>query len=316
MKLLSFLLFLNLGANSALATVKLALNWKPEPQFGGFYQAQIDKAFAAQGLPDVEILEGGSGTPTVQMLANDRVDYAIVSAEEILTNNSRNPDHAVVALFAVFQTNPQVLLCRPEVKGKNLSEIFNQNITISWQAGLTYALYLKNKFHPTTPQFVPYLGGLSSYLQRDQFCQQGFATSEPLLAENAGKPGHVFLVSQEGFNPYTTVVATTLKNWRSNPTEVGHFVAAVRQGWTAYLQSPQNANAKMSGLNKSMERPLMDKSSNVQKKLIEAETGELGTMNSTRWQDLIHQLEELKVIKPGLKAADQFLEQVAKTVTK
>ena len=43
--------------------MRLALNWKPEPEFGGFYAAN----YKAHGL-DVEILQGGVGTPTVQMV--------------------------------------------------------------------------------------------------------------------------------------------------------------------------------------------------------------------------------------------------------
>ena len=78
--------------------VQLALDWKAEPEFGGFYQAQIDAAAQKSAL-DVDILQGGSGTPTVQMLANDKVDFAIVSAEEILLNNDHNPEKSVIAVF-------------------------------------------------------------------------------------------------------------------------------------------------------------------------------------------------------------------------
>jgi len=49
------------------AGVKLALNWKPDPQFGGFYAAEKLGLFQKEGLT-VEILPGGAGTPTVQMV--------------------------------------------------------------------------------------------------------------------------------------------------------------------------------------------------------------------------------------------------------
>ncbi|HEX5638061.1 MAG TPA: ABC transporter substrate-binding protein, partial [Gammaproteobacteria bacterium] len=38
----------------------LALNWKPEPQFGGFYAAQVSGYYEKNDL-DVKIMEGGSG---------------------------------------------------------------------------------------------------------------------------------------------------------------------------------------------------------------------------------------------------------------
>ena len=83
----------------------LQLNWKPEPQFGGFYAAP----FAEVGL-NVEVREGGVGTPTVQMVATKQVPFGIVSADEVILNRANGGD--VVALFAVYQTNPQALMTR------------------------------------------------------------------------------------------------------------------------------------------------------------------------------------------------------------
>lgn len=58
----------------------LALNWKAEPQFGGFFEAKYE---------NVTIQEGGSGTPTIQMVQNSKVDYGLISGEEILLAKDR-----------------------------------------------------------------------------------------------------------------------------------------------------------------------------------------------------------------------------------
>src|SRR6476661_10797906 len=79
--------------------IRLALNWKPDPQFGGFYAAP----YSQHGL-DVEILPGGAGTPTVQMVGAGSVDFGTVSADEVILARSHGND--VVALFAVFQDSP------------------------------------------------------------------------------------------------------------------------------------------------------------------------------------------------------------------
>src|SRR5512145_11013 len=50
------------------ARVKLALDWVPEPEFGGFYAARESGAFARHGL-EVEVLGGGAGAPVAQMVA-------------------------------------------------------------------------------------------------------------------------------------------------------------------------------------------------------------------------------------------------------
>ena len=64
---------LSVGTAAAADAVRLALNWKAEPQFGGFYAAEVHGHYAKHGL-SVEIIEGGSGTPTIQVVGCGRVE--------------------------------------------------------------------------------------------------------------------------------------------------------------------------------------------------------------------------------------------------
>ncbi len=69
--------------------------------------------FYAKNSLDVSIIEGGSGTPTIQVLGAGKVDYAIVSADEVVISHDRGAKN-VVALFATFQTNPQAIMAHAE----------------------------------------------------------------------------------------------------------------------------------------------------------------------------------------------------------
>lgn len=301
-------LFLSLISVSAFAApLKLALNWKPEPQFGGFYAAQTLGEFKRQGL-DMQILEGGSGTPTVQMLANKKVDFAIVSAEEIIISQARNPKNKVIALFAVFQTNPQILMCRKDRGFKSIEDIFKNKGVLSLQSGLTYAQFLLKKYQPIQVNVVPYQGGISHILSQKDYSQQGFLTSEPLLAEAAGISVQSFLVADSGFNPYTTVLAVHQDSLKDAEL-VKKVVSAVKKGWTEYLKDPKTTNEFMSSLNKSMGLKTFEKSAQLQIPLIETEETKkigLGQMSSTRWKALVDQLLALKVIPKELKTQDLF----------
>src|SRR6266576_5499457 len=110
------------------AKTRLALNWKPDPQFGGFYAAP----YQAHGL-DVEILPGGAGTPTVQMVGAGSAEFGIVSADELVIARSRGND--VVALFAVFQTNPQGIMVHASRKLSSLADLFKVGGTVALQRG-------------------------------------------------------------------------------------------------------------------------------------------------------------------------------------
>lgn len=295
------------GATEALTKVKLALNWKAEPQFGGFYAAQLNGEFKKRGL-DVMILEGGSGTPTVQMLGSEKVDFGIVSAEEIALAQDRGSQ--IVALFATYQTNPQAIMTHASRDLKSLKEVLNAPGILSLQKGLSYAQFLMKKYPQHQVRLVPYGGGITPFLKDPQYSQQCFFTAEPLLAEKAGVKVKTFLVAEEGFNPYTTVLATSANSLK-NPKIAKSMVDAVRAGWEAYLKDPEPANKMMARINKSMDAETFTRSAAAQKSLIETiETQRkgLGSMSKERWEKLLQQLKDLKVIKKNLSPEGLYRE--------
>src|SRR3954463_5621890 len=119
----------NCGSSSK---IRLALNWKPDPQFGGFYAAPFKEAKL-----DVDILPGGAGTPTVQMIGAGSAEFGIVAADELVVARSMGND--VVALFAVFQDSPQGIMVHEERGLMNIEEVFEEEGTVALQKGLPYA---------------------------------------------------------------------------------------------------------------------------------------------------------------------------------
>src|SRR5258708_13885940 len=104
------------GCTKSSQKIRLALNWKPDPQFGGFYAAP----YQAHAL-DVEILPGGAGTPTIQMVGAGSAEFGVVSADELIVARSQGND--VVELFAGFQSNPQGIMFHSSRKLKALDEL-------------------------------------------------------------------------------------------------------------------------------------------------------------------------------------------------
>ncbi len=291
-----------------LKKITLGLNWKAEPQFGGFYQAQVKKLYEKNNL-SVEILEGGSGTPTVQMLSHDKLDYGIVSAEELLISNEKNPATPLVALYAVYKTNPQMIMTHAERNFKALKDVFQTEGILALQQGLSYAQYLKKAYQPIKVNLVPYLGGIANFQTDKKYSQQGFVNSEDLLAEKKGLKTKIFLVADSGFNPYTTVLATQLKRLKTNKEEVNQMISSVRHGWSDYLNSPSEANLSMTKINKAMDIKTMNKAALSQKALIDVPGEKLGEMKSDRWEMLQTQLSELKILKRKSELKDYYFHE-------
>jgi NitT/TauT family transport system substrate-binding protein len=294
-------------AAAAPAPLVLALNWKPEPQFGGFYAAQVKGYYADNGL-DVNIIEGGSGTPTIQMLLAGRVDYAIVSADEVIIALARGGSD-IVALFATYQTNPQGIMTHAERGFKSIDDVLQSEGVLLWQSGLPYAQYFKKQYSPFKVVTAPYLGGIGNFQNDPKVSQQCFVTSEPLTAAAAGIAVKTFLVADSGYNPYTAVLVTQRQRWETSPDEVKAMVAAVRSGWNDYLQDPAETNKAMLALNRAMSAETFAQSAQAQRALIKTpETEKVGEMTQARWQTLADQLLQIKVVRQPVSVDNVFVD--------
>ncbi len=286
-----------LTACTKSARLKLALNWKPEPEFGGFYAAPYSK----HGLT-VDILPGGTGTPTVQMIGAGSVDYGIVSADEIILARSHGND--VVALFAVFQDSPTGIMAHASRNLKSISDVLKGG-TLAIESGLPFARIMKRKFGFDHVKIVPSPGGdITSFLHDEMFAQQCYLTSEPIAARRKGAKVTVFAVSEIGYDPYTTVLAISGESLRKNPDRAKAMVAAVREGWQSYLNDPKAINQQMHQLNPTMDLETFAQVAEVQKPFIGKDP--LGTMSRERWETLIAQFKELGDIQQTIPADDCF----------
>lgn len=303
----TLIMLLSFSSFSYAEKITLALNWKAEPEFGGFYAADLLGYFKEQGL-DVKIQEGGSGTPTVQMLANSKVDFAIVSADEIILSQDRGGKNKVKALFSVYQTSPYIVMAHKERGFKSLKDVFQNDGILSLQSGLPYYQYLVKKFGKPKVKVVPYAGGVGSFVNDKNFSQQGFITIEPLLAEKAGAKAQSFLIADVGFNPYLVVLATTDAVLKNKPDVTKKILTAVKKGWDAYLKDPTATNKHMSSLNKSLDLETFNKGADIQKPLILVDKTEPGSMTTVRWQTLADQLQDLGLIKKKQNPQDYFIQ--------
>jgi NitT/TauT family transport system substrate-binding protein len=307
-KLFLFLgLSLSLQTHAAVSKTKLALNWKAEPEFAGFYTADLNKIYQKNNL-ETEIIQGGAGTPTVQMLASGQVDFGIVSGDEIAIARSNGAD--VVALFAVFQTSPYAFMLREDSKIKDMQSLFDSNATVAVVKGLPYVSFLEKKYGFKKIKTVPYAGGISHFLADKNLIQQCFVSSEPLLAAKQGVKTKTLMVADSGFNPYTVVLATNGATLKKNPALVQAMIKSVKAGWQEYLKNPGPTHTLIAKLNPAMNVETMAEIHKVEAGLIEnADTKKngLGSMTEKRWADLASQMQDLGLTKKLIPAKELYL---------
>lgn len=280
------------GETGALS---LALNWKPEPEFGGIFEAQRAGLFAKQGLA-LE-LTGGPGAPVIQMVAAGRASFGVVSADELVIARSRDSD--VVALFATYQTSPQGIMVHAELGLDSLAAVLASPGTLAVEPGLPYVKFLESSYGFARREVVPYSYSIAPFLADPHMAQQVFVTAEPIAARRAGAQPRVFLVAESGYDPYTAVVITHGDVVRERPGRVEALQTALREGWRGYLDDPAPANRLMAEQNPEMDLETFRLGAAAQAPLIENEDTRrrgLGSMTVERWRTLGEQLLALGII--------------------
>jgi NitT/TauT family transport system substrate-binding protein len=288
--------------------VKITLNWVPEPEFGGIYAARDSGAFANHNL-DVDIVPGGAGTPTWQLVANGKTDFAVASADEVFIARSQGAD--VTTIFATYQTCPQGIMVHASRGLKSIADVFKGG-TVAMEPGLPYVNFLKNKYGFGNTKIVAYDGGPGNFLANKDFAQQCFITSEPIAAKKQGSDPQVFLIADSGYNPYTAVVITTSKLAKDKPDLVHNMFLSLQEGWRAYLDNPKPANTAMGKLNPDMDQETFAAAAEAQKPLIDTDWSKqhgLGMMDPKRWEELGKQLVDLKVIEKATPVQECFVEE-------
>jgi NitT/TauT family transport system substrate-binding protein len=242
------------------------------------------------------------------MVGAGSAEFGVVSADELVVARSQGND--VVALFAVFQNNPQGIMVHASRKLASLADVLKTGGTVALQRGLPYARLLEKKYGFDKVKIVPSPGGdISAFLADKNFAQQCFIMSEPLTAKHQGADVQVFPVSDAGYNPYTTVLTTSGDFLRKDPDRTKAMVAAVREGWRAYLDDPKPTNQQMNQLNPSMAPEMFAEVAAAQKPFIETNQtprNGLGSMTKERWETLIAQLKALGDIQKAPAAEDCY----------
>lgn len=278
-----------------LVKVELALNWFPEAEHGGYYAALVHGYYRDAGL-EVKIIPGGPEAPVAPQVARRAVTFGISNADNVLFALAQ--EAPVVAVMSPLQTSPRCILVH-ESSGIGKFEDL-KDVTLAMSSGAAFAAYLKKKVPLSGVKIVPYPGNVVQFLRNKDYAQQGYVFSEPFVARKQGGDPRVLMMSDLGFNPYTSLLITHQALLREKPELVRKMVTASVRGWQRYLDAPDETNRRIHELNPEMDLDVLAYGAEHIKPLAAGgDKGPLGRMSAERWQTLFDQLVEAEQLKPG-----------------
>jgi NitT/TauT family transport system substrate-binding protein len=289
--------------NSAAAPAKISvqLDWVPEPEHGGLYQALARGFFRDEGL-DVTLLPGGPGAQVMPSVATGKVDIA--QADSTTTLLQQAEGLPFVAFAAVFQDDPSGILVHADSPVRTFADLKGQ--TIIARPEWPFLKFLQKKYGYTL-NIVPQNFSVAAFLGNKQALQQGYFIAEPHHITQAGGKYPRFLSTWDaGFRAYAVLI-TNRKFAREHPAELRAFTRAYIRGWQDYLTGdPAPAHTALKKANPTNTDAFMtfSRQAIIDEKLVtgrDANGGpqNIGRLDRTRYATQIAQLEDLALLPKG-----------------
>jgi len=209
--------------------VRLHLDWHPQTEYGGYYQALERGIYRSAGL-HVEIIGGGPAVPFKEMVALGRAEMGSTDGNDVIVAISRGVPLVIVA--AEMQRNPQGILFHQEHPVADLRALAGRSFMAG--PGNAWVDYLRRGLGIRF-DLVPLTADLTSFLGDTRMVRQCFVTQEPYFARQRGAKVGTLLLADSGYEPYR-VIYTSRQYLADQPERVRAFVAASVRGFEELVE--------------------------------------------------------------------------------
>jgi len=296
---------------NGLTSVRLQLDWYPQPEHGGFYIAQALGYYKAEGL-DVTILPLPQYGSVAQLVSTGKADIGLGSSDQIMEWDSNGLP--LLAIAATMQHDPQAIMVHKDSPVHDFKDL--EGHTVAAQTGAVWLKYVTSRYNLHNIRQIPSTLSIANFLADPNYVQQIFITSEPFFAKQAGAEVRTFLISSSGYDPYR-VQFTTRAFAGQNPDVLARFIRASIKGWNQYLSDPTATNALLLKLNPAL---------NPQQEAYTAQAlrdggfinggdpsgAQTGRMVAARWSAGYEQLKSLNILEGPLDPATAYSLQFTK----
>lgn len=271
------------AASRELAPIRLQLRWLHQFQFAGYYAAKHKGFYQAHGL-DVSIEAGSPERAPVQEVLSGRATYGVANAELIFHYLKGAP---LVALAAIFQHSPSVLLVRADSGIRNPHNLVGQSIMLYGGENDfdVLAMFRREGIDTTQLDIRPSSFNVQDLVDGKIDAFNAYLTNEPFYLEAQGIEPIIIDPDQYGIDFYTDILFTTQEELKKHPERVRAFREASIKGWEYALTHKEeiiDLILKEYRLDKSREHLVYEADAAI--KLIQPKAVGIGHMNLGRFE--------------------------------
>jgi NitT/TauT family transport system substrate-binding protein len=288
----------------SLDRVVFQTDWRAQAEHGGYYQAVAKGIYRKHGI-ECDLRQGGPQQNPAQMLVGGRADMIMSNPFQAL--NYARDNMPFLCIAAIFQKDPVILMTHEEAGIDSFEKMRGKPISISAAGRVTHWPFLRSRFGFDDSQIRPKAVSLQPFMVDRNAIYQGFVSSEPFSAIQAGAKPRVHLLADAGYEAYNTTIDISRKMIAERRDVVQRFIDATMEGWADYMKGEDvaAANALIRQHNPEMPEELMAYGLRAMRERgivqsNEALTLGVGAMTDERWDRFYAIMRETGVYPAGL----------------
>ena len=294
-KLISFLVVLifsttMFGIVNAKQKVTLLMDWFPQGNQSGYWQAQFDNQYH----DDLEIVvkSGGPKVNTTSAVASGQVEFGLQASDSVMLANSKGA--GLKGIFVSLDHVPYTLVFHPNTGVKSVKDLDGRPFAV--KMGVTYWKWVKYTYGLNKVKEFPLTGDLGLFARTPQQFQQGYSLFLPARLDAKGVPNEQITVESLGYRPYS-VLFTSDKMIKENRALVQAVVDRLSISFHKSLVDPKPTRDFILSKSKKVNAEIHNNALELMKAdFLPKDWSKIGCQDPMRWEELAHQMKEVKVL--------------------
>ena len=289
-KLIALFSVILLAGASYAKEVTLLMDWFPQGNQSGYWQAQFDNEYH----DDVKIVvkSGGPKVNTTAQVAAGSVEFGLQASDSVMMANAKGA--GLKGIFVSLNHVPYTLVFHPNTGVNSVKDLDGRPFAV--KMGVTYWKWVKHTYQLNAVKEFPLTGDLGLFARTPQQFQQGYSLFLPARLDAKGVAKEQITVESLGYRPYS-VLFTTDKLIKENPELVQAVVDRLSISFPKSLIDPKPTRDFILSKSKKVNAEIHNNALELMKKdFLPKDWSKIGCQDPNRWVELANQMKEVNVL--------------------
>ena len=298
-KILISIVALLFATSSFAKEVTLLMDWFPQGNQSGYWQAEFDNQYHKDIT--IKVKAGGPKVNTTQMVASGQVEFGLQGSDSVMMANSKGA--GLKGIFVSLNHVPYTLVFHPNQGIKTVNDLEGRPFAV--KMGVTYWKWVKFKYGVSAKEF-PLTGDLGLFARTPTQFQQGYSLFLPARLAAKGVATEQITLESLGYRPYS-VLFTTDKMIKENPELVQAVVDRLSISFHKSLVDPKPTRDFILSKSKKVNAEIHNNALELMKRdFLPKDWSKIGCQDPNRWVELSKQLKDINMLPADFNPHDSY----------